>query len=435
MTPDPSHIMPISPTHPAALLCVGIFIAAYAGVLLEEKLHMRKSKPVMLGAALIWFVIALAAPSHGIGHDALHEAVFHGLEEYAALLLFILSAMTFISTLQERNVFEVLRVKLIKANLNLRQLFWVTGLIAFFLSPVADNLTTALVVGAVVLAVGQKEPRFVAMSCINIVNAANAGGAFSPFGDITTLMVWQAGKIKFSGFFSLFLPSLVCFMVPAAIMSLFISKDLPQALVTETRMKRGAKFIIFLGIATIATAVSFEQILGLPPFMGMMAGLSVLMITAYFIGKIGKKKDGEFDIISLIALAEWDTLLFFFGIMFCVSGLGYLGYMSMTSEYLYSGMGHSTANIVIGLASAVIDNIPIMFAVLTMNPEMSEFQWLLVTLTAGIGGSLLSVGSAAGVGLMGLARGQYTFLSHLRWTPVVALGFAAAIATHFLVNG
>lgn len=428
------NIINISPAHPAALLCLGIFVLSYVGVLLEEKFHLRKSKPVMLGAALIWLVIALIAPSHGISGDALHGAVMHGLEEYAALFLFLLSAMTFISTLQERNVFSVLCLKLMKAGLNMRQMFWVTGIIAFFLSPIADNLTTALVMGAVVLAVGKGNTKFIALCCINIVNAANAGGAFSPFGDITTLMVWQAGHLEFFEFFSLFIPSVVCFLIPAIAMSFYIPKIAPKAEATEVQLKRGAKFIIGLGIATIATAVCFEQVLHLPAFMGMMAGLAVLMITAHFIGRVGKKKDGNFDIISLIAQAEWDTLLFFFGVIFCVSGLGYLGYMSLASEYFYTDWGPTVTNIGLGVASAVIDNIPVMFAILTMNPDMSHFQWELITLTTGIGGSLLSIGSAAGVALMGIAREHYTFSSHLKWLPVLALGYVAAIGTHFLLN-
>lgn len=427
--------MNIPPDHYAGVICIVIFVMSYALVLLEEKIHLRKSKPVMLGAALIWFVIAIVAPQFGVTHDELHEAVVHGLEEYSALLLFLLAAMTYISALQERDVFAALRGKLVQAGLNMRQMFWATGILAFCLSPVADNLTTALVMGAVVMAVGKHDPKFVALACINVVCAANAGGAFSPFGDITTLMVWQAGHVEFFEFFSLFIPSVICFLVPAIPMSFFVSKDLPEALKQEVHMKRGAKLIIFLGVATIATAVSFEQLLGLPPFMGMMAGLSVLMMAAYGIQRVGRRKDKNFDVLKMVALAEWDTLLFFFGVMFSVSGLTYLGYMGLASETLYQGIGPSATNILMGLASAVIDNIPIMFSVLSMNPEMSHFQWLLITLTTGVGGSLLSVGSAAGVALMGVAYGHYTFMKHLKWTPVIALGYAAAIWAHFLING
>ena len=142
----------------------------------------------------------------------------------------------------------------------------------------------------------------------------------------------------------------------------------------------------------------------------------------------------KFDIYRQVERAEWDTLMFFYGIILCVGGLATFGYLEVGSQWLYGGLGDSTANILLGVISAIVDNVPVMFAVLTMMPEMSHGQWLLVTLTAGVGGSLLSVGSAAGVAVMGQARGVYTFFSHLKWTWAIALGYAASIALHFWLN-
>ncbi|MFI4955241.1 MAG: sodium:proton antiporter NhaD, partial [Gammaproteobacteria bacterium] len=154
--------------------------------------------------------------------------------------------------------------------------------------------------------------------------------------------------------------------------------------------------------------------------------------------------DYEFDIFKRIATIEWDTLLFFYGVVLCVGGLGTLGYLASMSTLLYDQLGsvfglsgafaQTPANVMIGILSAIVDNIPIMFAVLSMQPAMSEGQWLLVTLTAGVGGSMLSIGSAAGIGLMGQARGFYTFFSHLKWTWAVALGYFASIAVHLGLN-
>lgn len=261
-------------------------------------------------------------------------------------------------------------------------------------------------------------------------------GAFSPFGDITTLMVWQSGNVSFFEFFNLFLPSVICFLIPAAIMSVFIPRDYPEALKEDVSLRHGARMIIALGVFTIAMAVGFEQTLGLPPFVGMMFGLSFLMIAAYVIRHVwvNKDEDKDFDILENVAAAEWDTLLFFFGVIFSVGGLAFLGYMELASAAMYQEFGASATNIVLGVSSAIIDNIPVMFAVLSMNPEMDHFQWLLITLTTGVGGSMLSIGSAAGVALMGVARGQYTFMSHLKWTPVIVLGYISAIGVHFLIN-
>ena len=423
-----------------------IFMLAYLLVMAEEYTHLRKSKPVILAAGIIWAMIGWVYMNHGMSELAEH-AVRRNLLEYAELMLFLLVAMTYINSMEERRVFDALRSWLIRKGFSLRQLFWMTGTLAFLISPVADNLTTALLMCAVVLAVGGSNTRFVTLACINIVVGANAGGAFSPFGDITTLMVWQKGIVHFWEFFDLVVPSVVNFVVPAAIMHFAIPNEMPVVSDEVVSMRRGAKRIIALFLATIATAVSFHNFLGLPPVVGMLTGLSYLQFLGYYLKKTRHKcfeaydrnKDivGEivaFDVFKPVAKAEWDTLFFFYGVVLCVGGLGFLGYLSMVSELIYTQWGATYANIAVGVLSAIVDNIPVMFAVLTMNPDMSQGQWLLVTMTAGVGGSLLSIGSAAGVALMGQARGKYTFFGHLKWTPAIAAGYAASIWVHMWIN-
>lgn len=428
-----------------AAIC--IFIAAYVLVILEEKIHLRKSKPVLLAAGLIWILIAISYNSHGMPHDV-ETAIRHNFLEYAELFFFLLVAMTYINAMIERDVFEALRSWLVVKGFSYKALFWLTGILAFFISPVADNLTTALIMCAVVLAVGVGQPKFVAISCINIVVGANAGGAFSPFGDITTLMVWQKGVIDFWGFFALFIPAVINFVVPAFIMQFALPKGQPPASdLQETKVKFGGLVIVGLFLLTIVTAVSFHNFLHIPPVFGMMMGLAYLKFYGFYLRKKSKIwSDGtenppgssddpyNFDVFSKIALAEWDTLFFFYGVILAVGGLGFIGYLSMASGFMYGELGATNANILVGVLSAIVDNIPVMFAVLTMNPDMPQVQWLLVTLTAGVGGSLLSIGSAAGVALMGQARGQYTFFGHLKWTPVIALGYGASIYVHLLIN-
>lgn len=419
---------------PSAILCLLIFILSYLFVITEEKTGLSKSKPVMLGAGIIWIVIAFAAPKYGIDHKQLSHAITYDLNQYASLLLFLLCAMTYISILDKTNVFAAMRAWLVNKGLNYRQLFWVTGLVTFFLSPIADNLTTALVMGSVVLAIGANKPKFVGVAMVSIVCAANAGGAFSPFGDITTLMVWQSGKVEFTQFFSLFVPALVTYLVPTAIMSFFVPQGAPIPLKEHTSMARGAKRTIFLGLLSITMAVLFEEFLGLPPFMGMMMGMSLLMFLTYYLRRTRVDGEPSYDIFEAVRSAEWDTLLFFFGVMFSVGALTFIGYMALASDYMYGTWGATQTNVAMGAVSAVIDNIPVMFSVLSMQPQMDVNQWLLITLTCGVGGSLLSVGSAAGIALMGSAKGQYTFLGHLRWTPVIALGYGAGIWTHLILN-
>ncbi len=413
-----------------------LFVVAYVLVMLEEFTCFRKSKPVILVAGIIWALIGIVYASNGIKNTA-EAAIRHNILEYTELFLFLLVAMTYIEAMRERQVFDALKVRLINRGFTLRQLFWITGFLAFFISPVADNLTTALIMGAVVLAVGHSNVRFVSVAFVNIVVASNAGGAFSPFGDITTLMVWQKGLVEFEQFFDLFIPSLVNFIVPATIMHFAIKNDTITTQERKITVKTGGITIVVLFALTIITAVSFHNLLHLPPAMGMMMGLSYLMIAGYFIRHKSlpcSTVEDEFDIFKKIANAEWDTLLFFFGVIASVGGLGFIGYLMLTSEVMYVALGATYANILIGILSAIVDNIPVMFAVLTMNPDMSLGQWLLVTLTAGVGGSLLSIGSAAGVALMGQSKGIYTFVSHLKWMPVIALGYIASILTHLYLN-
>ncbi|MDM8538241.1 sodium:proton antiporter NhaD [Desulfobacterales bacterium HSG17] len=577
------------------LLALNIFVFAYALVPLENNIHLRKSKPVVLAAGVIWVLVALAYAQIGDTHTP-HDAIKHNFVEYAELFLFLLAAMTYINSMEERNVFETLRAYLVTRQFSLRKIFWITGVLAFFISPIADNLTTALLMGAVVMAVGRDNTKFVALACINVVVAANAGGAFSPFGDITTLMVWQKGKVQFAEFFAIAIPSAVNWLVPAIIMSFYVSKETPKITDDKVVMKFGAKRIVFLFLMTIVTAVSFHNFLHLPPAAGMMLGLGYLGIFSYYIKRVEgradwydsilgtrreetmhplfplrksgtsvsdamadikdpafaidekhivthwnkaiekltgvsakeqigsqmqwapfydkerptladmvldnfpatqidnyydgknrkntdideaydaivflpemggeegkwlslsaapvkdengdvcgvveaiqdltemKKETSHFDLMKKIARAEWDTLLFFYGVILCVGGLSQFGYLGFLSSYMYSDLGPTIANSLVGVLSAIVDNIPVMFAVLTMDPPMSHGQWLLVTLTAGVGGSLLSIGSAAGVALMGTARGTYTFGAHLKWTPVIAIGYILSILCHLFIN-
>ena len=418
-------------------LSLTVFFFAYALVMAEEFIHLRKSKPVVISAAIIWAIIAFYFAGDKSYTKEIEHALEHNILEFAELFLFLLVAMTYINALEERKVFDVVRFQLTSRGYSFRQLFVFTGIITFFLSPIADNLTTALVMCSVLLACGKGNAKFISIGCINIVIAANAGGAYSPFGDITTLMVWQAGIVDFFTFFNIFIPSVINYIIPAAIMYFFIPKESPEISTEKVFMKRGGRVIIFLGLLTIFCAVNFHNFLHLPPMLGMMLGFGLLSLYAFYL-KITHDPtvdENQFDFFRKIKNAEWDTLLFFFGVILSVGGLGFIGYLSLISEFLYDGLGPTIANATVGILSAIVDNIPVMFAVITMRPEMSVDQWLLVTLTTGVGGSLLSIGSAAGVALMGQARGYYTFFGHLKWAPVIFIGYTASIYAHVLLTG
>ena len=443
-------------THWVGYASLAVFVFAYVLVIAEEEIHMRKSKPVMIAAGIIWAMVAAiyAQQPDSAFHHTAEVLIRHNLLEYAELFLFLLAAMTYINTMGERGVFDALRSWLVNQGFSLRTIFWLTGLLAFVISPIADNLTTALLMATVAMAVGGDNTKFVAIACINIVVAANAGGAFSPFGDITTLMVWQKGLVNFEQFFSLFLPSVVNWIIPALIMSMAVGSGRPDVNTEKAVLKPGAITVVILFLLTITMAVCAHNFLHIPPVIGMMTGLGLLKIYGYVIKMRDKRelalmgdtsdttltiegvnrKQQPFNIFQQLERAEWDTLMFFYGIILSVGGLGAIGYLALGSELMYGDMGATNANILVGVLSAIIDNIPVMFAVLSMMPAMDQGQWLLVTLTAGVGGSMLSIGSAAGVAVMGQARGIYTFFAHLKWIWAIALGYGASIWVHLWLN-
>ena len=222
---------------------IGVFVTAYSLVMLEDRLGLHKSIPVMLAGSIIWLLISMMTNTHGLPEAGVGEALHHVLEEYGSLFLFLLVAMTYVNALTERGVFAVLRAWLINRHFSFRQVYWCTGLVAFVLSPFADNLTTALVMGTVVMTVGHGHRRFIGLGAINIVVAANAGGVFSPFGDLTTLMIWEAGKVPTVAFGQLFVPAVVNYAVPALIMSTQLPGGRPVMGDDLTQAKPGAWFI------------------------------------------------------------------------------------------------------------------------------------------------------------------------------------------------
>lgn len=443
--------MPDLTRHWVGYIAVAVFFIAYLLAMVEEITELRKSKPMVAAASLIWALIAAVSVADG-GSDLVGKAFRASLEGYAELLLFIMVSMTYLNAMEDRGVFDALRVWLLSRSYSYRQLFWISGMLSFLLSSVCNNLTTALLMGAVVMALGGTNRRFITLSCVNIVVATNAGGSFSPFGDITTLLVWQKGVVPFASFFALLLPSVVNFALPAAVMYFFVPREVPAPVREMPTLKRGARTIILLFLLTIITAVVFENFLHLPAAAGMLAGLTFLKFFSYYLQKTAKIQgdqmvtlgddielnpalmNSHFDVFQKVALLEWDTLLYFYGVMVSVAGLSFIGYLTMASHVLYGAIDPTVANLLVGFISAFIDNGTIMYAVLTMNPEISQGQWLLVTLTAGVGGSLLAIGSAAGVGLLGQAKGIYTFSVHLKWLPVILLGYFGSVGLHLLIN-
>lgn len=413
------------------LICLVIFVVGYYAVAAEEHYHINKAKPALFMGTFMFILIGVYYAMNGMDSKPLRAEVQHLILEISEIFFFLLVAMTYIEVLIERRVFDTLKYNLVSKGYSYKKLFWLTGTIAFFLSPVADNLTTALILSTVLITIEKENRNFLVPGAINIVVAANAGGAWSPFGDITTLMAWMAGKAPFIDFFYLFPASIIGWGLTAWLLSLYVPAGMPSFDVSTEKkvtIATGGKVVIALGVTTIASAVLSQQVLGIPPMWGMVFGLSLLKLYSY---RLKRKKNEDLKTFHSIGKIEHDTLLFFFGILAAVGALHFLGYLGLAVQ-LYDSLGPTTVNIGVGLLSAIVDNVPVMSAVLKANPDMGMDQWLLVTLTAGIGGSLISFGSAAGVGVMGKLRGIYTFGSHMKFAWTVMVGYIVSLIVWYI---
>ncbi len=412
-------------------LSLAVFVVAYYFIATEEKYEVNKAKPALFAGTFMFMLIGIYFALNGMNPEALHDELENLILEIAEIFFFLLVAMTYIETLIERGVFDLMKYKLVSKGYTYKKLFWLTGLLAFFISPVADNLTTALILSTVLFTIDKKNFSFLVPGAINIVVAANAGGAWSPFGDITTLMAWTAGKGQFVDFLFLFPTSIIGWGLTAFLLSKSVPDGEPHFDASSEKkptLRDGGMGVVYLGIATIVTAVLGHQFFHFPAMWGMMFGLAVLKLYSITLNKTGQD---SFDIYVNMQKVENDTLLFFFGILSAVGALHFLGFLHYIHS-LYDLIGPTAANIGVGFISAIVDNVPVMSAILKSSPTMDIAQWLLVTLTAGIGGSLISFGSAAGVGVMGKLRGIYTFGAHMKHAWTILVGYIASMIVWYI---
>lgn len=410
-----------------------IFVVAYYFVATEEKYHIDKAKPALFAGTFMFIIIAVYYMLNELDMNLVNTQAKHLILEIAEIFFFLFVAMTYIETLIHMNVFEKLKYNLVSKGYTYRKLFWLTGFLAFFISPVADNLTTALILSTVLITIEREKASFLVPGAINIVVAANAGGAWSPFGDITTLMTWTSGKGQFADFLFLFPASIGGYLITAYLLSRFVPETQPNFDATTEKapeLMQGANRVVALGVITILSAVLSHQLLHLPAMWGMMFGLALLKMYQY---RLKIKYNSKLNIFESMSKIENNTLLFFFGILAAVGALYFVGWLSLAAVvYDPSVLGPTWSNIGVGFLSAIVDNVPVMSAILKANPDMGVDQWMLVTMTAGVGGSLISFGSAAGVGVMGKLPGIYTFSSHMKYSWTILIGYVASVAIWYV---
>ena len=417
---------------PVGWLLLAIFIVGYYFIAAEEKYHINKAKPALFTGTFLFILLGGYYAFNGLNMAPFETEIAHLILEISEIFFFLFVAMTYIEALIERGVFNALKTKLIAKGYGFKQLFWVTGFLAFFISPVADNLTTALILSTVLITINRTNKAFLVPAAVNVVVAANAGGAWSPFGDITTLMAWTANKGYFIDFLFLFPASFLGWIATAYLLSRFVPDEHPNKedddVADNIKILKGGKVIVALGVFTIAMAVISKQIMHLPPMWGMLFGLSILKLYAY---KLKVHHNEDIQIYSSVSKIENDTLLFFFGILAAVGALHFAGFLGHAVK-LYEMFNPTYVNIGVGFLSAIVDNVPVMSAVLKANPDLPLAQWMLVTLTAGVGGSLISFGSAAGVGVMGKLKGIYTFGSHMKLSWTILVGYIISVAVWYI---
>lgn len=415
-------------------LCLTIFIVGYYFIMRENKYWLNKTVPALFSWTLMFLIIGVYFVFYGYDLNFLNWEIKNLVFEIAEIYFFLFVAMTYIEVLVERNVFWVLKHRLLTRWYSYKKIYWILWFLAFFLSPIVDNLTTALILSTVAITL-TKDKDFLKITAINIVVAANAGGVFSPFGDITTLMAWVANKWNFFDFFLLFPSAFIGWIITAFALSYFLpnlqisEKKLLKQKLKNVDFKPWAKGVMWLGIFTILLAVTTHQLFYIPAMWGMMFGLAILELLTYRLDREGQLE--HYYIYKKMRKVQMDTLLFFFGILSAVWALGILWYLSYIT-FFYQWVWEFYWNIFVGFISAIFDNVAVMNAILKSNIEMWIDSWLFLTLTVGIWGSLVCFWSAAGIWVMWKMPGVYTFSSHMKYFPIILLGYMLSIGVYYI---
>ncbi|WP_369959859.1 sodium:proton antiporter NhaD [Pseudomonas benzenivorans] len=444
-----------------------IFVLGYLCIALEHPLKIDKAASAILTAVLCWTLLVLGADAilpligHGTSGAAdngqhVVEELRHHLGEISEILFFLMGAMTIVELIDAHEGFKVITDR-IRTNKRVT-LLWMVALITFFLSAALDNLTTTIVMVSLLrkLVAEQKERWFYAGI---VVIAANAGGAWSPIGDVTTTMLWIGNQITASGIVvKLIVPSLVCLLVPLLILSFTLKGEIhrPQLTVLEeerrdptTPFERNLVFV--LGIGALVFVPIFKTVTHLPPYMGILLGLGVLWVVTEVIHR-GKNDEDKhpLSVVGVLRRIDTTSVLFFLGILLAVSSLASAGHLTQVALLLREGFGDIYAiNIAIGLLSAVVDNVPLVAGAMKMYPLispaelavatseagwLSNFQvdgtfWEMLAYCAGTGGSCLIIGSAAGVAAMGMEKINFVwYLKKISWLAFI--GYMAGAATY-----
>ncbi|MDD4942386.1 sodium:proton antiporter NhaD [Rhodoferax sp.] len=409
-----------------------IFVLAYAAIALEHPLKVNKSASALIGAGLLWTVYAISTGDHHLVSEQLGES----LMGTAQIVFFLLGAMTIVEVVDAHNGFDVITTRIKTQKLS--TLMWLVGFVTFFLSSILDNLTTTIVMVSLMKKLLDKRDDRLFFAGIIII-AANAGGAWSPIGDVTTTMLWIGGQITTTAIIKgVFLPSLVNLLVPLAVTSYLLRGRAVEGVVSvdddqlqATQFEKNLMF--FLGLGILVAVPVFKTVTHLPPFMGILFGLGLLWLVGDLVHK--NKEDDEkehFTLVHALTKIDMGSIVFFIGILLAVASLEHSHILTSVAQWLDQTVGRQDVIVtLIGLVSAVVDNVPLVAASmgmysLTQYPADS-FLWEYMAYCAGTGGSILIIGSAAGVAAMGLEKIDFIwYVKKISWLALIGY-FAGAL--------
>jgi Na+/H+ antiporter NhaD/arsenite permease-like protein len=430
-----------------AIFLILTFIVGYACIAFEHPLKLDKAASAILTGVLCWTILVFGQESLlGTKPDEhfIYEEILHHLGEIAQILFFLLGAMTIVELIDVHGGFQVITSR-IKTTGRVK-LFWIIGIITFFLSSVLDNLTTTIVMAALLKKlIDDKEDLWLFAGVVVI--AANAGGAWSPIGDVTTIMLWIGGQITAVNIIKgVFIPSVLCLITPLIVLS-FIKKgeirrpirNLQDSTHHPTVSQREANIMLWLGVGGLLFVPVFKNITHLPPFMGILLSLGLLWVATTFMhSKKEEDQRQELSVTSVIRRVDTPSVLFFLGILLAVAGLQSAGQLNLLASQLDASFDSIyVVNVLIGLLSAIIDNVPLVAGAmgmypLSVYPQNHQF-WELLAYCAGTGGSALIIGSAAGVAMMGILKIDFIwYLKKVSWLAL--LGYFSGVLFLYLIK-
>ncbi|NRP39256.1 Na(+)/H(+) antiporter NhaD [Marinobacterium sp. xm-a-121] len=404
---------------------IAFALIALLAIVFEEVIHLNKAKSTLFLGTLSWILIFLF-PEQGVTPEQLRDMLNENLLDIAGLWLFLMSAMTFVAFLNHQGLIETLIYRLLPSQISERKLIFLVGIFSFVFSSLCDNITATLVSIALVLSLGLERRKTLRLSVL-VVFAVNSGGVSLITGDVTTLMVFLAGKVEITDLLLLSVPAFVSTMLLAAMLSRPL---VGQVIITPTPRKddKVGKVIAVIFLATIISTIILNIVAGIPPVLTFLFGLS----TMFLLGRFLYEEDTRENLLDYVRRIEFDTLMFFLGILLLVGMLKEIGTLDSLVG-IYQVLPITVANFAMGVFSAFVDNVPLTAALLKSGVEMSKAEWLSLTYSVGVGGSLLAIGSAAGIVAMSKVD-ILNFGSYARYVVYLSIAFLVGYLSSYLLG-